>query len=194
MSKIAQNKAKKRLSILKAAQEVFLSEGYVQANMDKISEVAQVTKQTVYRYFPSKIDLFKATLEQMGEDSGPDFLVHLKEDDTRQALYKFADGFIRAHLSKEHLATFRLLVAEGAKAPEITSSFCAVGPDEVDLKLTAFFEERLGISNAEMTMQLWTAALLAHRGAVLIGMDRPTDQQIEDHARSATDFLLATVS
>ncbi|WP_315983576.1 helix-turn-helix domain-containing protein [Aliamphritea spongicola] len=52
---------------MQAAQEVFLSEGFVQAGMDKIAAQAQVTKQTVYRYFPSKTELFKATLQYMGK-------------------------------------------------------------------------------------------------------------------------------
>jgi len=194
MSKIEQNKERKRQAILQAAQDVFLSEGYELSSMDRIASQAQVTKQTIYRYFSSKVDLFKATLEQMGESSELGFLASLQEPDTKEALYKFARGFIRAHLSDEHLAIFRLLVAESAKSPEITSSFFAVGPDETDAELAEFFAERLGIKNVETTVQLWTAMLLAHRAAVLIGMQRLSDQQIEEHARDATNFLLAAIS
>lgn len=194
MSKIEQNKAKKKRAILLAAQNVFLSEGYLPASMDKIAIEAQVTKQTVYRYYSSKSDLFKAMLEQMGENSEVDFLDHLQLPDTEEALYQFARGFIQAHLSDDHLATFRLLVAEGGKAPEMTRSFCAVGPDDTDVKLTEFFAERLGMNNAETTVQLWTAMLLAHRAAVLIGMEKPTEQQIDQHAKDATAFLLAAIS
>lgn len=194
MSKIEQNKEKKRRAILQAAQDVFLSEGYELTSMDRIASQAQVTKQTIYRYYPSKIDLFKATLQKMGESSEVSFVTYLQEPNTQVALYQFAKGFIRAHLSDEHLATFRLLVAESAKAPDMTSSFFATGPDETDAKLSEFFAERLGIKNVETTVQLWTAMLLAHRQAVLIGMERPGDQQIEDHARNATHFLLAAIS
>lgn len=194
MSKIEQNKAKKKRAILLAAQHVFLSEGYLLASMDKIAIEAQVTKQTVYRYYPSKTDLFKATLEQMGESSEMGFLAHLEIPDTEEALYQFAKGFIQAHLSDEHLATYRLLVAESGKAPEITRSFCAVGPDETDVKLTEFFAQRLGVNNAETTVQLWTGMLLAYRAAVLIGMERPTEQQVDQHAQGATAFLLAATS
>lgn len=194
MSKISEKKTMKRLSILSAAQEVFLSEGYTEASMDKISKISQVTKQTVYRYFPSKIELFKATLETMGEKPETDFLVHLEGNDTKQALFKFATGFIRSHLSKEHMAVYRLLITEGSKAPELTSSFFSVGPNIVDLKLTKFFEERFSICNSEVIIGLWTAMLLAHRERGLIGMDMPTDRQIEDHALNATNFLLAAIS
>jgi AcrR family transcriptional regulator len=194
MSKIEENKEKKRQAILQAAQDVFLCEGYVLASMDRIAVQAKVTKQTIYRYYPSKIDLFKATLQQMGKNSEEHFLVHLQIPDTQEALYKFAKGFIHAHLSNEHLATFRLLIAESAKAPEITRSFFAVGPDDTDEKLSAFFTERLCIDNVQTTVKLWTSMLLAHRSAILIGMDRPSDEQIEAYAAEATNFLLAAVS
>jgi len=194
VSKIEQNKERKRNAILKAAQEVFLSEGYTLASMDKIATLAQVTKQTVYRYFPSKLELFSATLQQLGHGSEPDFCAHLQEVDTRTALYGFARGFIRAHLSREHLATFRLLIAESDIAPEIMRSFCEIGPDDTSRQLVAFFVERLGVEDAETTADLWAAMLLSHRSRVLMGMGRPDDQQIDEHAKAATDFLLAAVS
>lgn len=194
MGKIEQNKERKRRAILDAAQTAFLSEGYVLASMDRIAAQAQVTKQTVYRYFPSKIDLFQATLRHMGESSEKSFLCHLENPDTKEALCGFAVGFIQAHLTKEHLDTFRLLVAESAKAPEITSTFFSVGPDETGLKLSEFFSERLGMDEPETAIRLWTAMLFAFRNGVLVGMARPSDQDIEDHAKASTEFLFAGIS
>ncbi|WP_421864480.1 TetR/AcrR family transcriptional regulator [Motiliproteus sp.] len=193
MSKVEQNKQRKREAILTAAQQVFLSEGYVLAGMDRIAAQAQVTKQTVYRYFPSKIELFKATLLKIGQENGFDFADQLQQSDSRQALYDFAKGFIKAHLSEQHLATFRLLVAESAKAPELTRSFCDIGPDHTAAKLSEFFRQRLELKDPEASVQLWTAMLLAQRAGVLIGMDKPSEEQIEQHAKRATDMLLASI-
>ncbi|RDE25195.1 TetR/AcrR family transcriptional regulator [Motiliproteus coralliicola] len=193
MSKVEQNKQRKREAILTAAQNVFLSEGYVLAGMDRIAAQAQVTKQTVYRYYPSKIELFKATLLKMGQENGFDFADQLQQSDSRQALYDFAKGFIKAHLSEQHLATFRLLVAESAKAPELTRSFCDIGPDHTADKLSEFFRQRFELKDPEASVQLWTAMLLAQRAGVLIGMDKPSEAQIEQHAKRATDMLLASI-
>ena len=52
MSKIEQNREKKKQAILVAAKEVFLLEGYTSASMDVIAAKASITKQTLYRYFP----------------------------------------------------------------------------------------------------------------------------------------------
>lgn len=193
MGKIEQNKEMKRRAILKAAQDVFLSEGYLPASMDKIAKQAQVTKQTIYRYYPSKTELFEATLRQMGESPAFSFMDALQNPDTTEALYQFARGFIRAHLSDVHLATIRLLIAESAKAPEITKTFFEVGPDDTQTQLSTFFAERLNIENAENAVQMWTSMLFAHRSRVLIGMEKPTDQEIDQYAKETTDFLLAAI-
>lgn len=191
MGKIEQNKQIKRMAILGAAQEIFLSEGYTLANMDHIADKAQVTKQTVYRYFPSKIDLFRETLKQMGEHSGEAFLDQLELTDTHAALLGFATGFIRAHLTPDHLKTIRLLVAESAREPEITQTFFSVGADETGKKLTEFFETRLEIPHPEIPICLWTGMLLAPRNAALVGLSQPTEHEIAEHAEVATKFLLA---
>ncbi len=194
MSKIEQNKEKKRRAILQAAQQVFLAEGFVQAGMDKIASLAQVTKQTVYRYYPSKEALFRATLVEMGGNTGRDFIRHLQDEDTEQALHKFALGFVRFHMTDEHLATFRLLVAEAGKAPGMAASFREVGPDDTTAKLQVFFSERLGLKDAEIVIRLWTGMLLSVRGGVLMGMVSPDDAQLEEHARDATAFMLAAIA
>ncbi|GAB3516396.1 TetR/AcrR family transcriptional regulator [Photobacterium alginatilyticum] len=193
MGKIEQNKEIKRRAILAAAQEIFLSEGYVLSSMDKIAAQARMTKQTVYRYFPTKIDLFQATLRHMGESLDDSFLTHLKNPNTRDALTGFARDFIGFHLSDNHIATFRLLVAESAKAPEIVSIFHAVGPDDTHEKLAAFFSERLDVKDTETTIKLWLGMLLSLRSGVLMGREKPSQHQIDEHARKATDFLLAAI-
>lgn len=181
----------KRQAILQAAQQTFLSAGYLRAKMDEIAAEAGVTKQTVYRYYSSKEALFRATLAHMGEARETDFARHLQQDDTRRALTDFAVEFIRAHLSPQHVATFRLLVSENAQAPELTSSFFDVGPDDTHAQLKRFFEQRLNFSDNDTAVDLWTAALLGHRSHVLAGLAPPTQAQIEHYAQESVAFLLS---
>ena len=194
MKKIQKNKELKRLAILDAARAAFLSEGYVLANMDKIALEAQITKQTLYRYFPSKVDLFKATLKWMGERINSQFSDHLTHPDIKQALLSFATDFIYFHLSEEHIATMRLLIAESPKDADITSCFMSVGPDETDLALTHFFTERFGIEDTESIISIWTGMLLSLRSGVLVGMPKPDDKLIKKHVNDSTAFLLAALS
>lgn len=191
MGRMEEKREAKRLSILNAAREEFLSAGYEAANMDRIASLAAVTKQTVYRYFPSKIELFEATVRFVGQSSKADFARHLTDPDTRKALAGFAQGFIRWHIADEPLRIFRLLVAESAKSPEIIESFFAVAPDETSAALSQFLKERLSVANPNEAVLLFTSMLFAFRDDVLFGRGRPDEQEIVRLAEAATRVLLA---
>jgi len=190
MGKMDEKRNLKRKAILSAARETFLSDGYEGASMDHIAGAAEVTKQTVYRYFPSKEGLFKATLEEMGAESHADFLDHLDHANVRQAMIRFAEGFIQAHLSPDHIATYRLLVSEGAKSPQMVQSFFEVGPDETHTRLRTFFQSRLKVSEPDLLIRLWTGMLLSPRGSVLIGNPALQSHEIAEHARVSTHLLV----
>ena len=57
------DKSKKRAIILEGAIDVFIDMGYELASMDKIAEVAGVSKRTVYNHFGSKENLFQVIIE-----------------------------------------------------------------------------------------------------------------------------------
>ncbi|WP_424944279.1 TetR/AcrR family transcriptional regulator [Aliiroseovarius crassostreae] len=193
MAKLAERKAEKRRLILVAAEEVFLSEGYLRANMNRIAELAGVTKQTVYRYFPSKTELFRATLEQMGTQTHADLFAPLDLPDTRQALTEFAIGFMRAHMSESHLATQRLLIAEAGQAPEMVSVFFAVGPGGTQDRLKRFFVERLGVADPDMPLRLWFAMLLSPRNDALLHRGRLDETGIVALAEASVEMLCAGI-
>lgn len=50
----AREKEERRQSILQAAREVFLEDGFYRATVDSVAERAEVSKGTVYLYFESK--------------------------------------------------------------------------------------------------------------------------------------------
>lgn len=58
----AREKEERRQSILQAAREVFLEEGFDRATVDSIAERAEVSKGTVYLYFESKETLLARLL------------------------------------------------------------------------------------------------------------------------------------
>ncbi|HEX8903884.1 MAG TPA: TetR/AcrR family transcriptional regulator [Longimicrobiaceae bacterium] len=51
--------------IVEAALDLFVEKGFAATRMDEIAKRAGVTKGTVYLYFPSKEDLFRAVVEEM---------------------------------------------------------------------------------------------------------------------------------
>ena len=191
VKKIELKKKQKLENILKAAQALFQSNGYISTSMDKIAEHAGVTKQTVYRYFDSKEALFKASLEAQRLQAGNDFLEALNIEDATEALETFAAGFIEKHLSREHLANIRLLVSEGSMVPEITRAFYAMGPRRTKTRLARFLKERFKIDDAEYEIGVFLGILLSMRMPVLTGLNAPPSQaEIRRHAANAVKVLL----
>ena len=54
----------RRLQLLRAAQDVFVAQGYHAAAMDDIAERAGVSKPVLYQHFPSKLELYLALLDE----------------------------------------------------------------------------------------------------------------------------------
>lgn len=67
MEKKTRDKSKKRKMILDGAVTVFIEDGFDQANMDRIAEVAGVSKKTVYNHFGSKETLFQSIIDDFLE-------------------------------------------------------------------------------------------------------------------------------
>jgi len=191
MKKIEQNKKQKRERILKAAQEIFQSNGFIGASMDKVAEKACVTKQTVYRYFSTKEVLFQAALEVQRLQAKNDFLDALNLEDADKALKAFATGFIRRHLSKEHLANIRLLVSEGPTVPEITRAFYAMGPKKTQACISQFLKKRFEIDDAEYEISVFLNTLLSMRMPVLTGLHAlPSQAEIRRHSEKTVELFL----
>ena len=81
-SKIGPNlrpSSKRKLeSIVNAASEQFLTHGFFSSNMDVISEMANVSKRTIYKHFEDKYALFEAVVRLHCENVAPPSLEDLE--------------------------------------------------------------------------------------------------------------------
>lgn len=181
----------KRAAILRAAQETFFTEGYLGSSMDQIARRAGVTKQTVYRYFPSKELLFQATLAAQRADADCRFQQELDREDPVEALTRFAVGFLEMHLSEEHLAGVRLMVAEGPSAPEMTRAFFTLGPERTKARLVEFLTTRFRVPDPEYAVRMFLGTLLGLRMNVLVGLlPTPTHAELVRHAERSVAVCL----
>lgn len=194
MNKINQNKEKKKRDILAAVQSIFMAEGYGCASMDRIASIAQVTKQTVYRYYPSKIDLFRAVMREVSNEFDQKLFTHLSQKDPQKALEDFAIEFVKFHISDDHLATYRLLVTLNEKAPDIAICFHEVSKDELTAALTDFFTTHFNLQDSEKVIQLWLDLLISMRSHILVSGIRPSTEDIREHALSVNKLLLAAIA
>jgi AcrR family transcriptional regulator len=78
----------RRVQLLDAAREVFVSQGYHAAAMDDIAERAGVSKPVLYQHFPGKFELYLALL-----DEGTERLI----ETVREALESTSDNKLRVN-------------------------------------------------------------------------------------------------
>jgi AcrR family transcriptional regulator len=121
---LTERQVAKREQIAKAARKLFLELGYAGTSMDAVSAEARVSKQTLYTYFPAKVDLLKAILdaelsqiELAGVLPQPQTLA-----DLRALLLQFAQRLTRSLLHPDSVALIRLVLGEAFRIPELRST------------------------------------------------------------------------
>src|SRR6266567_973653 len=113
---------RKRLQIRQAAVAAFLRTGYVGTSMDDIAAAAKVSKQTVYKHFGSKEELFVAILEATVGDVMDEVFERVGAPQDRQGgleaeLLTTGRRLIVLVMQPELLALRRLMTGEASRFP-----------------------------------------------------------------------------
>ena len=120
--------------------QVFLSEGYGAASMDRIAAEARVSKATVYAHFGSKEALFAAIIrERLQRLFVPVLISEPSSDDVGADLRAIARQFVAVALAPDGLAAYRIVVAESARFPELGRAFYEAGPAVTIARLAGYF-------------------------------------------------------
>lgn len=109
--------------IVKAATKEFLKKGYTQANMKAIADIAGVSKQTIYTHFGSKENLFNAIIKHIFRRVQQDHIQILPNTCPEKALAQFLTNMLSSFYSKEGIAMYRLVMAEGPNNEKLNKVF-----------------------------------------------------------------------
>jgi len=164
----------KRASVLEAARELFLRDGFAATSMDAITSRAGVSKATVYAYFPSKDDLFATLVRETAAPllGGLPPLDPAGEIEPQLRRYLLA---IRAVAFTIGHAWDRLGIAEGGRHPEVGRLLYATGPARVQAALAEFFA-LAGRSRPEAAAEMLLAVtMVAPMFRVLMGVQDMAD-------------------
>ncbi len=113
----------KRDTILGGASEVFRTEGFDSASMDRIAEVAGVSKRTIYNHFGSKDALFAAVVQQLIDQIHELKQVLWDPDKSlKSQLRAFAKAKSAAVDDPNWLALIRVALGVAIKRPEFARS------------------------------------------------------------------------
>lgn len=118
----------KKRAILDAAREIFLTQGFAGTTMDQIAARAAVSKQTVYKQFTDKEQLFRQIiLDTMGRavaDMVRGATLVLRSDDgLEHDLVELAGNLVRAIWQPEVLQLRRLVIGEAGRFPELGAAY-----------------------------------------------------------------------
>lgn len=132
----------KREEILDVAASFFLAHGYAGSSVSAMARQSGISKESFYRYFSSKEELFtavidqelreyKRTLEQLTE--------HWDEEDLREFMLKFASTLLPVLMAERTQALRGLVFNEIRRAPEIGRHYHSIGPALAYQTLERFF-------------------------------------------------------
>ncbi|GAA1464395.1 TetR/AcrR family transcriptional regulator [Nocardiopsis exhalans] len=136
--------ARKRRAILEAAEEVFLRGGYLGTNMDEIVARSEVSKQTVYKHFGSKENLFVEIVGHMTSGAGD--LVHVEDPDLApdgdlaDYLCDYAYRQLTVVLTPRLMQLRRMVIGEVARFPELAETLYRNGPQRAIDNLAGIFD------------------------------------------------------
>ena len=188
---------RKRDDIIRAAKDEFRDRGFGATSMDRIAEVAEVSKRTVYNHFDSKEALFKAVAQDMCNifqriSEYP----YEAETPVRQQLETIARRQMDFLCSERTLRLFKMLTAEVLAAPELTRPMLEnLQKENVGLIKwikAASNDGKLNVTNPVWAGKQFMALLEAFTSwPYLYGLEHVQDEtQQREVVRSAVDIFL----
>jgi len=132
--------SRRREEILQVAAQIFAQNGYTKTDLQVVADALQIGKGTIYRYFPSKRELFLAAV-----DRGMRSLLETVDDaiqDISDSLERLAVA-IRSYLTffDQHPELAELLILERAEFKDRKKSSYFDYDDEVTPVWTAVFQD-----------------------------------------------------
>lgn len=125
---IASRQESKREQIRAAAARLFLERGFAGTSMDAITAEAGVSKETIYRYYESKAQLFADVLGRLiggpaQPPAGDAPLVVRNRTDLERLLVNGSRHYLARVMAVEQVALLRVVIAEGNRFPDLVDAF-----------------------------------------------------------------------
>lgn len=126
----ARPKAKEQ-EVLDVATAYFLEHGYQGASINAMARSSGISKESIYRYFSSKKQLFEAVIgrELLEYQSGLRRLSAEKTMDLRETLITIAETVLSVLTTDRTLALRRLIFDEARRSPDVGQHYYKIGPE-----------------------------------------------------------------
>ncbi|MCE1175040.1 MAG: TetR/AcrR family transcriptional regulator [Propionibacteriales bacterium] len=161
----------KREQISTAARRLFLADGFANTSMDAVTAEAGVSKQTLYTYFPTKVDLLAEVLIGSVRELGirpaannppPETLA-----DLRRTLLGLATMFTRSLMQPDAIALMRLILGEAFRVAELRVAVREALPGQL-LGLTSRLLQQasdrglIAITDLDVSSRFFVGSIMAY--------------------------------
>lgn len=133
---------KKEQEVLSVASDYFLSHGYKGTSINAMARDSGISKESIYRYFSSKKDLFEAVIaKELTEYQDKLQFLNFEYDSIalEEALKRAAESIIGAVTASVTLALRRLIFQETVTSPDIGQFYYEIGPQVAYKNLAKIF-------------------------------------------------------
>ena len=181
---------KRRREIALVAEQVFFETGFADTTMQAIAARAGASKETLYRHFGSKEDLFAEIVSGRARC----FLEDLDERFDRpgavgDVLRAFGYKVLETMMGPDAIALCRIVVAESPRNPELGIAFMAAGPDRVRERLAEFLiaagaRGELVCSDPICAARIFLGAIMTNYHLTRLVLQNPpvmTKQRMHEH-------------
>lgn len=141
---IAEEEQQRTNFLLDVAARAFIEMGYAKTTIAEIASRAKASKQSFYKRYPRKEDLFLAVLQREIEQVFSRFDLAFQPKSTiREELETFAQVIIvDLLLLPKHIDLLRIVSSESNRFPEVASKFITDGPTQGIQQLAAYLSEQ----------------------------------------------------
>jgi len=187
-----------RAMIVEAAARTFQSQGYAVANIADIAQAAGVSTKTLYRLVPTKAALFESVVA----DRIDRFVLEVDHDacatcDALVVMENLMLSYGRFALEERTVAINRLVLAEGARFPELTAYFYEKAVQRTKAALAnalGGLRDRglIAIDDLEEAAEMMRGMMaMDPQRAIMLGIrEAPSDAEIRARARHCARLFL----
>lgn len=186
----------KREAILGSARAMFLREGYADAGMEVMARTAGISTATLYAYFPSKADLFRAiVMETISGVAAPVREAVRVKGDARTRLTSLATAYVTFFSRPDTRALFRMVTTERRRFPDVAEYVLQCARDELGGAAIAVINDLVNTGELKVAKPSWAAGqlmgMLDHVTLVL-GLSAGDDVQSRRPVRAIAEDAVET--
>ncbi|SRR6266700_2008814 len=159
--------APKRRLILEAARELFLRHGFAETSTDAIALRAGVSKETLYRHYPSKEVLLVAVMEELTVDrlallAGRSLPPRATREDLEAVLDEILRDALQRLMDRDYLELARLAIGESGRRPRLGELYRKAVPEAGARALTTLLVDARdqGLLRPDLDLEVTAFALV----------------------------------